>query len=50
LTLRLAVRRYACNGITLPAKEFDTNRTARDRACSRCKVHDAAARAMRRIA
>jgi hypothetical protein len=43
-------RRYACNEIKLPAKEFDTNRTARDRASSRCTMHDAAARAMRRTA
>ena len=43
-------RRYACNEIKLPVKEFDTDRTARDGARSRCKMRDAAARAIRRIA
>ena len=43
-------RRYACNEIKLPVKEFDTDRTARDGARSRCKMCDAAARAIRRIA
>ena len=39
-------RRYASNEIKLPVKEFDTDRTARDGARSRCKMRDAAARAM----
>ena len=43
-------RRHRCNEIKLPVKEFDTDRTARDGARSRCKMCDAAARAMRRIA
>jgi hypothetical protein len=43
-------RRCACNEIKLPVKEFDTDRTARDGARSRCKMRDAAARAIRRIA
>ena len=43
-------RRYACNEIKLPVKEFDTDRTARDGARSRCEMCDAAARAIRRIA
>jgi hypothetical protein len=48
--------RLSCNDpegtgkIKLPAKESDTNRAARDRARSRCKICDPAARAMRRIA
>lgn len=43
-------RRYVGNEVKLPAKEFDTNRTARDRARSRCKMRGAAARAIRRTA
>jgi hypothetical protein len=40
-------KRRACNEIKLPVKEFDTDRTARDRARSRCKMCDAAAREMK---
>jgi hypothetical protein len=43
-------RCYACNEIKLLEKEFGTDRTARDGHRSRCKMCDAAARAMRRIA
>ena len=41
-------RRHRCNEIKLPVKEFDTDRTARDGARSRCKMCDAAAREMKK--